>query len=51
MVQDENFQEKHSGPGLLSMVQSFLSVTQIVLNHALGEFWTKYKRLSILCHD
>lgn len=47
-TQDENFQEKHVGPGLLSMVGSLSissSTTSSIYLYS-GQLWTKHERFS-----
>ncbi|KAF8968467.1 cyclophilin-like domain-containing protein [Flammula alnicola] len=50
---DENFQEKHTGPGLLSMAGIFVSlqIPTLTKKPVPGQFRTEYKWLSVLYYD
>jgi len=45
--EDENFDVKHTGPGLLSMV-SYMGLLDVELTA--GQLWTQHQRLPVLHH-
>lgn len=54
VFQDENFQEKHTGPGLLSMVRAFVPATSSAISEGSilfpGELGPKHKWMSVFHH-